>query len=116
MKSQSGGGGMDINWEAVGTGIGAFGVVMTTVWGVMRGQKKSDGKPPEDRPPTPNELRAAIAEFRETLQKIGRGQDDMADDYEREFREINRQLDRIENRVSVGVQHFTDRTIPPGRG
>ena len=106
---------MDINWEAVGTGIGAFGVVMTTVWGVMRGQKKSDGKPPEDRPPTPNELRAAIAEFRETLQKIGRGQDDMADDYEREFREINRQLDRIENRVSVGVQHFTDRTIPPGR-
>ena len=107
---------MDINWEAVGTGIGAFGVVMTTVWGVMRGQKKSDGKPPEDRPPTPNELRAAIAEFRETLQKIGRGQDDMADDYEREFREINRQLDRIENRVSVGVQHFTDRTIPPGRG
>ena len=115
MKSQSGGGGMDINWEAVGTGIGAFGVVMTTVWGVMRGQKKSDGKPPEDRPPTPNELRAAIAEFRETLQKIGRGQDDMADDYEREFREINRQLDRIENRVSMGVQHFSDRTIPPGR-
>ena len=106
---------MDINWEAVGTGIGAFGVVMTTVWGVMRGQKKSDGKPPEDRPPTPNELRAAIAEFRETLQKIGRGQDDMADDYEREFREINRQLDRIEHRVSMGVQHFTDRTIPPGR-
>ena len=106
---------MDINWEAVSTGIGAFRMVMTTVWGVMRGQKKSDGKPPEDRPPTPNELRAAIAEFRETLQKIGRGQDDMADDYEREFREINRQLDRIENRVSVGVQHFSDSTVPPGR-
>ena len=106
---------MDINWEAVGTGIGAFGVVMTTVWGVMRGQKKSDGKPPEDRPPTPNELRAAIAEFRETLRKIERGQDDMAGDYDRDIREINRQLDRIENRVSMGVQHFTDRTIPPGR-
>ena len=115
MKSQSGGGGMDINWEAVGTGIGAFGVVMTTVWGVMRGQKKSDGKPPEDRPPTPNELRAAIAEFRETLRKIERGQDDMAGDYDRDIREINRQLDRIENRVSMGVQHFADRTIPPGR-
>lgn len=116
MKSQSGGGGMDINWEAVGTGIGAFGVVMTTVWGVMRGQKKSDGKPPEDRPMTQNELRASIAEFRGDLRRIQQSQDGLADDYEREFREINRQLDRIENRVSVGVQHFTDRTIPPGRG
>ena len=106
---------MDINWEAVGTGIGAFGVVMTAMWGVMRGQKKSDGKPPEDRPPTPNELRAAIAELRETLRRIERGQDGMVEDYDRDIREINRQLDRIENRVSVGVQHFTDRTIPPGR-
>lgn len=106
---------MSINWEAVGTGIGAFGVVMTTVWGVMRGQKKSDRRPPEDRPPTPNELRTAIAEFRETLRRIERGQDDMAEDYERDIREINRQLDRIENRVSVGVQHFTDRTTPPSR-
>ena len=43
-------------------------------------------------------------------------QDDMAEDYDRDIREINRQLDRIENRVSMGVQHFTDRTIPPGRG
>ena len=39
----------------------------------------------------------------------------MTEDYERDIREINRQLDRIENRVSVGVQHFTDRTMPPGR-
>ena len=42
-------------------------------------------------------------------------QDGLAEDYKREFREINRQLDRIENRVSAGVQHFTDRTIPPGQ-
>ena len=107
---------MDINWEAVGTGIGAFGVVMTTVWGVMRGQRRSDGKPPEDRPVTPNELRASIAEFRGVLRRIQQSQDDLAEDYESEFRAINRQLDRIENRVSVGVQHFADRTIPPGRG
>ena len=39
----------------------------------------------------------------------------MAEDYERDIREINRQLDRIENRVSVGIQHFTDRTAPPAR-
>ena len=39
----------------------------------------------------------------------------MTEDYERDIREINRQLDRIENRVSVGVQHFTDRAMPPGR-
>ena len=107
---------MATDWEALGTGIGAFGVVLTAMWGVMRGQKKSDARPPEDRPPTPHELRAAIAEFRETLRRIERGQDDMAEDYERDIREINRQLDRIENRVSVGVQHFTDRTLPPGRG
>ena len=106
---------MATDWEAIGQGVGACGVFLTAMWAVVRGQKKSDGKPPEDRPPTPNELRAAIAEFRETLQKIGRGQDDMAGDYKREFREINRQLDRIENRVSAGVQHFTDRTIPPGQ-
>ena len=90
-------------------------VVVVLLAAVVRGQRKSDGKPPEDRPPTPNELRAAIAEFRETLRKIERGQDDMAGDYDRDIREINRQLDRIENRVSMGVQHFTDRTIPPGR-
>lgn len=107
---------MATDWEAIGQGVGACGVFLTAMWAVVRGQRKSDGKPPEDRPPTPNELRAAIAEFRETLRKIERGQDDMADDYDRDIREINRQLDRIENRVSVGVQHFADRTIPPGRG
>ena len=107
---------VEINWEAIGTGLGAFGVIAMTAIGVIRGQKKSDGKPPEDRPPTPNEVKAAIAEFRETLKRIERGQDDMAGDYERDIREINRQLDRIENRASVGIQHFTDRTAPPGRG
>lgn len=107
---------MSINWEAVGTGIGAFGVVMTTVWGVMRGQRRSDGKPPEDRPMTQNELRASIAELRDVILKIQKSQDDLSEDYVSEFRAINRQLDRIENRVSVGVPHFTDRTIPPGRG
>ena len=104
---------MATDWEAIGQGVGACGVFLTAMWAVVRGQKKSDGKPPEDRPPTPNELRAAIAEFRETLRKIERGQDDMAGDYDRDIREINRQLDRIENRVSMGVQHFTDRMIAP---
>ena len=107
---------MATDWEAIGQGVGACGVFLTAMWAVVRGQKKSDGKPPEDRPPTPNELRTAIAEFRGDLRRIQQSQDGLADDYEREFREINRQLDRIENRVSVGVQHFTDRTIPPGRG
>ena len=107
---------MATDWEAIGQGVGAGGVFLTAMWAVVRGQKKSDGKPPEDRPPTPNELRTAIAEFRGDLRRIQQSQDGLADDYEREFREINRQLDRIENRVSVGVQHFTDRTIPPGRG
>ena len=106
---------MATDWEAIGQGIGACGVFLTAMWAVVRGQKKSDGKPPEDRPPTPNELRAAIAEFRGDLRRIQQSQDGLADDYEREFREINRQLDRIENRVSVGIQHFTDRTIPPGQ-
>ena len=106
---------MATDWEAIGQGVGACGVFLTAMWAVVRGQKKSDGKPPEDRPPTPNELRAAIAEFRGDLRRIQQSQDGLADDYEREFREINRQLDRIENRVSVGIQHFTDRTVPPGR-
>lgn len=106
---------MATDWEAIGQGVGACGVFLTAMWAVVRGQKKSDGKPPEDRPPTPNELRTAIAEFRGDLRRIQQSQDGLADDYEREFREINRQLDRIENRVSVGIQHFTDRTIPPGR-
>ena len=106
---------MATDWEAIGQGVGACGVFLTAMWAVVRGQKKSDGKPPEDRPMTQNELRASIAEFRGDLRRIQQSQDGLADDYEREFREINRQLDRIENRVSVGVQHFTDRTIPPGR-
>ena len=106
---------MATDWEAIGQGVGACGVFLTAMWAVVRGQRKSDGKPPEDRPPTPNEWRAAIAEFRETLRRIERGQDSMTEDYKREFREINRQLDRIENRASAGVQHFTDRTIPPGQ-
>ena len=94
---------MATDWEAIGQGVGACGVFLTAMWAVVRGQKKSDGKPPEDRPPTPNELRAAIAEFRETLRRIERGQDGMAEDYERDIRDINRQLDRIENRASASV-------------
>ena len=106
---------MQADWEIAGTVLGGLWVAILAAGAVIKGQKKGDGKPPEDRPPTPNELRTAIAEFRETLKRIERGQDDMAGDYERDIREINRQLDRIENRVSYGVQHFTDRTIPPGR-
>ena len=106
---------MATDWEAIGQGVGACGVFLTAMWAVVRGQKKSDGKPPEDRPPTPHEIRSAFAELRDRLRRIEKGQDNLTEDCEREFREINRQLDRIENRASVGIQHFTDRTVPPGR-
>ena len=36
---------MATDWEAIGQGVGACGVFLTAMWAVVRGQKKSDGKP-----------------------------------------------------------------------
>ena len=106
---------MATDWEAIGQGVGACGVFLTAMWAVVRGQRKSDGKPPEDRPPTPHEIRSAFAELRDRLRRIEKGQDNLTEDCEREFRAVSQHLTRIEDHIAPRVHHFNDRTIPPGR-
>ena len=106
---------MEFNWEAIGQGAGLFVVGMLAVIPFKRGATKGDPKPPADRPLSPDEVKSALSEMRSILKRLEKGQEEFADDYERSVRDINRSLDRIETRVSFGVQHFNDRTIPPGR-
>ncbi len=87
------------DWTNVGQAIGAFGVVLAAALGIWKGHKKSDGKPPEDRPPPPNETKAKLEAIHERLERLTSKIDHHHDLTEEDRRDMNRQLDRIERSV-----------------
>lgn len=100
----------NINGELLGQAIGVIAVIIVGAWTVVKGMVKGDGKPPADRAPSQHEIREVLYDIRRSMQ---RGFKDNDDDH----REITHQLDRMERRQVLRdeIQHWTDRTIPPGR-
>lgn len=48
------------NPEQIGQGVGAILLVAASAWAVIKGHRKSDGKTPAERPPSPHEVKQAI--------------------------------------------------------
>lgn len=78
-----------IDFENVGKALGFIGVIAGAAWGIWRGEKKSDGKPPEERSPSTHEVRAALDSLRD---KLDRHHDITTDD----INDMRRAIDRIE--------------------
>lgn len=84
------------DWESVGTALGLGLAGFLAVFGARFGHKKSDGKPPPERPPAVDEVRAALAELRSDMGRLHAKHDRQAEIADDEWREVFRQLDRIE--------------------
>lgn len=89
-----------IDWSSVGQGLGAIGVMLAAALGIWKGHKKSDGKPPEDRPPPPNETKAKLDAIHDRLERLANKVDHQHDITDDDRRDMNRQLDRIERSVN----------------
>lgn len=110
--------GFKLSYEGIGQGIAALVTLLGVVYGIMRGNKRSDGTPPDHRPPPPNEVKAAIEALRERL-------DGHADLDEDERRELARQLSdlsrqQVENakqqdRIERQLERICDRLDDDGR-
>lgn len=93
--------------QAIGGGVAA---ILAGI-GLWFGNRKSSGKPPEQRAPSAHELREALTELRGFIKEMRESRDEHDDDH----RQIARQLDRIEDRLkfSAEIQSWRERTIPP---
>ena len=110
--------GFKLSYEGIGQGIAAALTLLGIVYGIMRGNKRSDGTPPSYRPPPPNEIKATIDALRERL-------DDHAELAEDERRELARQLSdlsrqQVENakqqdRIERQLERICDRLDDDGR-
>ena len=110
--------GFKLSYEGIGQGIAAALTLLGVVYGIMRGNKRSDGTPPSYRPPPPNEIKAAIDALRERL-------DDHVELAEDERRELARQLSdlsrqQVENakqqdRIERQLERICDRLDDDGR-
>lgn len=108
----------DYSLEGLGQGLAAIVTVAGIAYAAMRGNKKTDGTPPPDRAPPPNEIKAAIDALRERLD----GHADLAED---ERREIARQLSdlsrhqaentRQQDRIERQLERICDRLDDDGR-
>lgn len=96
-------------FQAIGVAIAA---VLAGI-GLRIGNQKGDGKAPEQRPPSPHEMREAIADLRRVIEGMRESLENHDDDH----RQFGRQLDRIETRLQITneVQSWRDRTVPPQR-
>ena len=101
-----------IDGEIAGQAVGVLMVAIVAAWRIVSGVKKGDGKPPDERAPTPHQMREDVAEILDRLKSLERGFAATDDD----LRDLFRTLARIEAllRYLPGtVQHFNDRTLPP---
>lgn len=92
-----------MNWEQTGQAILGLGLAFWAMFQGWKGFRKSDGKPPVDRPPNPHELKETLAELKALVeQHHNLTQQNHAtsernhEDLEHAFSELTRQLDRIE--------------------
>lgn len=90
----------EINFREVMYGLGIAMASFVTAWGVRSGVKKSDGSPPEERQPSPHEIRALMGEVKQYLDAIEDKNDgqhrDLSKQISESYHQIIRQLDRIE--------------------
>lgn len=68
-KSRYGGRFAMPNYDLIGQGVGAFFLVMASAYALVNGHRKSDGKAPDDRPPTPHEVRQAIVSLQSQVER-----------------------------------------------
>lgn len=89
----------EMDWPAIGQGIGVIGVVLLTAFGVVRGWFGGSGKPPESRAPDTHEVREYLNDMRRALDHMQRkveSADDKQDDIRSGMNDVKRALDRIE--------------------
>lgn len=57
------------SYELIGQGVGAFFLVLASAYALVKGHRKSDGKPPAERPPTPHEVKQAISSLQNQVER-----------------------------------------------
>lgn len=87
---------MQIDWPSVGQGIGIIGLVGGAALAMIKGHRKSDGTPPPDRPPAPNEVKETLAELRRMLEGLIQRSERHRELTDDDLSDIKKQLDRIE--------------------
>ena len=90
--------------ETFGQALGAIAIAISVAFGIWRGHKKSDGKPPENRPPTPNETKAALESLRERIDHNHALADDDRRDMQRQLDRIERDVGRIYDRLDADAR------------
>ena len=89
----------ETDWANIGQALGAIGIILAAAVGFWKGHKKSDGKPPDDRPPHPNETKAKLEAIHDRIERLAQRIDHHHELTEDDRRDMNRQLDRIERSV-----------------
>ena len=84
--------------ETFGQALGAIAITISVAFGIWRGHKKSDGKPPDHRPLPPNEVKVALDGLRERI-------DSHADSLGDDVKDMQRSIDRLERMI----ERMTDR-------
>ena len=98
--------------QKVGGGIAALAIGVFAVLG----SRRSDGKPPEDRAPSPHAVREAMADLRAVLAEIRADLEDDRGASTDRYHELRRHLDRIEAHLRMADAVAAARretTIPP---
>lgn len=87
---------VELDWERLGQGLAAIGALVVGIFAWAKGQAKSNGQPPPERPPMKDEVKAALDELRADITRLHAKIDRHGEITADEWRELTRQLDRIE--------------------
>lgn len=101
----------DLDWERLGQGLAAMGAVAVGLLAWARGQAKGSGTPPPERPPAKDEIKACLDELRIEIGRLHAKLDRHGEVSDDEWRDISRQLDRIESaqRLETAMMGFRRR-------
>lgn len=86
----------EFDWERMGQGIAALGAIAVGLIAWMRGQSRSNGESPLERTPPKDEIKSALDELRVEITRLHNKLDRHGEISDDEWRDISRQLDRIE--------------------
>lgn len=100
-------------WVRLGQVAGLIGAGILACIGVFRGLVKSDGKPPVERPPAPNEVREAVVDLRRLIERVADRVERQGDQIERrdarfddDLTDIKRGVERVEaaQRIQMAME------------
>lgn len=77
-------------------GIGTAGVALGAI---LTGFRKGPAAPPEQRAPSPHEVKAALADMRALIERRGSDTDDNITDLARQMDRIERMVERLGDRM-----------------